>query len=322
MAAVLAPSTSRTTETPGPGSETPTFDSAQFSRGQFVSYPHAPTLRELHQQAPLRTIVCDLDGTLVVSHPFYLLIQEELGRRNGFDDLAAIHAFHYRVQGKPVHYIFQELHRLFKPEEVERSKLDGTYDQALDVFIREYERVIADIRSGKVSSSFKIEAIDGIREVLEFARDKGIPVAIATTTARASAKFLLKNSTLWHLLKDAPMFCAGDIAGPSGERLTKNTAPYWARVFERLGVNESDRGRSVLLEDHAMNGIGAVHAGMGFVFLRPGTQIQLEANNLANRQFPDRIFPALNFRRLTHKVRRDPKEGMKLPRMVYVDRVE
>ncbi len=203
----------------------------------------------------LRAMVFDMDGTLFDTERIYIAAWLAAGKEMNVDGVeSAIPAFMGRTNADTRQYF-------------EEKFPDVDYDAFIAARERNYLREIA---------AHGIPVKPGVRELLEYLRERGVKIALATATKRVRAEENLRTTGL---LPYFDVLVTGDMV-----QRGKPDPETFLRAAELLGVTPAD---CIGVED-SFNGVRSIAAaGMTTVMIPDMVQPTGEIRALADYVLPD-----------------------------------
>lgn len=203
----------------------------------------------------IKYIIFDKDGTLLDTELIFKRSWVEVGEEWGFENIEELYP---RIMGKNDESIIKLLYENY-----------GTEKDCRAFYVERMKRTMTLFDEG-------IPLRPGCMEILSFAKENKIPVAVATSTIMQIAERNLRKTGIWDLID---VVVTGDMVERS-----KPAPDIFLEAGRRIGANKDE---CIVCED-SYNGIIAAHAsGMKPVFI------------------PDMIPPTEETDKLAYKMCRD-----------------
>ena len=180
----------------------------------------------------MRSVIFDMDGVIFDSERAIYNLWKELSEKYGFDDIYEVYIQCIGVNLDATRKIFTEHYGPDFPYQEYQDEESRMYHERYD--------------GGNIPLKPDIEM------VLEYIKNKGYKIAIASSTRSAQVRKQIENAGLLHYFD---VIVGGDMVTKS-----KPDPEVFYKAAELLGAEPSD---TVVIED-SFNGIRAAHAG-GFI---------------------------------------------------------
>lgn len=205
--------------------------------------------------APLRALICDMDGLLIDSEPF--------------SDLAFARLFERRGRTKLPETMERTLGRRM-PEAMAIIKTMYELDDSPEALEIEFDLLRMDALRGNILP------MPGAVELLAWARSASLLIALATSSARNQAELSLSETGLAGLFDE-------EVTGDEVEH-GKPAPDIYQLAAERLGVSPAS---CVVLEDAPAGLVAAAAAGMHRVWIPNPVSAGLDAGVPVDARLPD-----------------------------------
>lgn len=187
-----------------------------------------------------KTVIFDLDGTLIDTSSGVIVCGKYALEKLGMEEITDEQA--RRFLGPPLAESFPEIFGV-SPENV---------DEAIELFREKYN-----------SQQYNATVYDGIIELLEFLKEKGVKIAVATLKHESFAAGVLEH---FGIAKYFDLICGASTEAESKKEVLIN------RILEELNTSSDN---AVLIGDTRFDARGAKNAGVDFLavtygFMRDG----------------------------------------------------
>jgi len=178
-----------------------------------------------------------MDGVIVISEPIYVAIEKEMFKDLGLDIGDEEHGGLAGMTIEGMWALVKERHGLTK---------------SIEELVEQGEKMYMD----KLQQS-DLEAVKGVRRLIKNLKERGIKLAVATSSPRSRMELILGKLEVAMLFDE--MVCADDITNG------KPDPEIYLKAAEKLGVRPED---CVAIEDARNGVVAAKDAGMKVVGIR------------------------------------------------------
>lgn len=210
----------------------------------------------------IEAVIFDMDGVIIDSEPLYFELQQNILKRYGYKMTRAERDL---LVGGTLEYIWGQLKKMFD--------LDINVDEIIKEINKGYEDYL--------NSSKDIEPIEGVKELIIKLHEKGVKLAVASSSTIEHIKLVVKKFSL-------ERYFTSLVSG----HFVENSKPAPDIFLYAAKELEVDSRNCLVIEDSKNGIIGANSAGMktiGYKSKNSGNQ-DLTMADLVISTFNDTIF--------------------------------